>query len=124
MEDNGATQPVQNCWRLWPETMSEEPIIASSRGPLAKVRRAALWVLFAFVGLIRKFVALRRKPQVWLVIRVALRLFGPALVITPLGRRYGWITSVSGPLLFLVAALLVPPRADIRDAHVARELVR
>src|SRR5712692_8695711 len=106
----------------WPETMSEEPIIASSRSPLAKVRRAALWVLFAFVGLIRKFVALRRKPQVWLAIRVALGLFGAALVITPLGRRSGWITSVFGLLLFLVAALLGPTRADTRVDERAREL--
>src|SRR5260370_15371806 len=104
MEDNGATQPLPNCWRSAPETMSEEPIIASSRGPLAKVRRAALWVLFAFVGLIRKFVALRRKPQVWLALRVALGLFGAALVIAPLGPRGGWITSVVGLLFFLVPA--------------------
>ena len=122
MEDNGATQPLPNRWRSAPETMSEEPIIASSRGPLAKVRRAALWVLFAFVGLIRKFVALRRKPQVWLAIRVALGLFGAALVITPLGRRSGWITSVFGLLLFLVAALLGPTRADTRVDERAREL--
>src|SRR5260370_33546247 len=106
MEDNGATQPVQNCWRLWPETMSEDTIIASSRGSLAKVRRAARWVLFAFVGLIRKFVALRRKPQVWLAVLVALGLLGAALVIAALGRRSGWISSVVGLLLFLVAALL------------------
>src|SRR5260370_7654797 len=109
MEDNGATQPLPNCWRSAPETMSEEPIIASSRGPLAKVRRAALWVLFAFVGLIRKFVALRRKPQVWLALRVALGLFVAALGLAPLARPSGWLTSVLRLPLLLAPAPLSPP---------------
>lgn len=105
-------------WRL----MSEEPIIAGRESGLARLRRAALWVLYAFVLLIPKFLALRRKPRVWLAIRVALGVFGAALVIAPLGRRSGWINAVFGLILFLVAALLGPTRADTRVDERAREL--
>lgn len=102
--------------------MSEEPILAGRESALARLRRAALWVLYALVLLVPKFLALRRKPRVWLAIRVALGVFGATLVIAPLGRRAGWITAVFGLLLFLVAALLGPTRADTRVDERVREL--
>lgn len=102
--------------------MSEELMVANRESLLARVRLAALRVLYAFVLLVPRFLALRRKPQVWLAIRVALGVFGAALVITPLGRRSGWITAVFGLVLFLLAALLGPTRANTKVDERAREL--
>ncbi len=102
--------------------MSEEPISANAESPPARASRSALRVLFAFASLVPRFLALRRKPRVWLALRLGLGTLGAVLVIAPLGRWSGWMTSAFGLLLFLVATLLGSTRADSRVDERAREL--
>jgi hypothetical protein len=102
--------------------MSEEPILENRESTPARLRRVALRLLYFFVLLVPRFLALRRKPRVWLAIRVVLGMTGAALVIAPLGRHSGWITALIGLLVFLAAALLGSTRANRRVDERAREL--
>jgi len=54
--------------------------------------------------------------------RFALGLFGPALVLLPLGFQYAWLFSIAGVAMFLAAFLLPPARPDTRVPDKAREL--
>lgn len=99
-----------------------EGAAAKSGGTIAKLRRAALRLLFAMVLLIPKTLALRRKPRVWMAMRIALGIIGAMMVMAPLGRTSSWFTGVAGLILFVIAALAGASRADNSVDNRAREL--
>jgi hypothetical protein len=102
--------------------MAEEVSATKSESKIAKLRRAALRLLFALVLLIPKTLALRRKRRVWMAMRVALGIIGAVMVMAPLGRTSSWITGVVGLILFVIAALAGASRADNSVDNRAREL--
>jgi hypothetical protein len=55
-----------------------------------------------------RLLRLHRNPKSWTLFRIALGLFGAALVVLPLGLWNGWITAIFG-MLFFVASILLPP---------------
>ena len=69
-----------------------------------------------------RLLRLHRNPKSWALFRVALGVFGAALVVLPLGLWNGWITAIFG-MLFFVASILLPPAQRESDTdRRAREL--
>ncbi|MBZ5541078.1 MAG: hypothetical protein LAN61_11240 [Acidobacteriia bacterium] len=103
--------------------MNEKPATEKA-GPrfLATLQRLAVGALFALVLLVPRLLRLRRDPRSWLALRVALGVFGAALVVVPLGLWNSWVLSVTGLFLFLAAVLLPPARQDLSLDEKAREL--
>lgn len=95
---------------------------AHSEGNMAKLRRIVLRMLFVLFLLIPKTLALRRKPRVWMAMRIALGIIGAMMVMAPLGRTSSWVMGVLGLMLFVIAALAGASRADNSIDNRAREL--
>ncbi len=87
-----------------------------------RVRRAALFVLFALVLLIPKTLGLRRRPRTWKAIRAVVALLGALLVAVPTGNSWSWITAAIGLALFLAALLVPAARPEKSVDELAREL--
>src|SRR6202158_175723 len=102
--------------------MPEEASDTRLGNMLAKVRRGARRLLSPLMLAIPKTLALRRKPRVWLALRIALGILGAIMVVAPLGRTSSWITGVIGLILFVSAALAGASRADNSVYNRAREL--
>lgn len=77
------------------------------------------------------FLAMRRFPRLlqlhrnqgsWTLLRVAMGIFGAALVILPLGLWNGWFTAIFGLALFVLAVLLPPAELESSTDRKAREL--
>lgn len=90
--------------------------------PGQKLRRVALFALFASVLLIPKTLALRRRRRVWNTLRAAAAITGALLVVVPMGLWSSWLAAAVGLVLFVMALLLDPldPEKSV-DEH-AREL--
>ncbi len=87
-----------------------------------RLRRAALFILFALVLLIPKTLGLRRQPQVWNALRTAVALLGAALVVVPMALTSSWVAAVIGLALFLLALLATPAKPEQSVDERAREL--
>ena len=87
-----------------------------------RLRRAALFVLFALVLLIPKTLGLRRQPQVWNALRTAVALLGAALVVVPMAFASSWVAAMIGLALFLLALLAAPAKPKKSVDERAREL--
>jgi hypothetical protein len=103
-----------------------------STTPTAIAAEAAKFLprLRGFIGAVF-FFALRRFPRLlqlhrnessWALFRVALALFGAALVVLPLSLWHGWMTAIFGLALFVVAILLPPAQLESSTDRKAREL--
>ncbi|MBZ5702461.1 MAG: hypothetical protein LAN84_11515 [Acidobacteriia bacterium] len=103
--------------------MNENPAAEKpAAGSPATLKRLAVAALFALVLLLPRLLRLRRDPRSWFALRVALGVFGAALVVVPLGLWNSWLLSVTGLCLFLAAVLLPPARQDLSLDDKAREL--
>ncbi len=69
-----------------------------------------------------KLVQLHRNEKSWVLFRVALGVFGAALVVLPLGLWNGWLTAIFGLLLFVTSILLPPAETESATDLKAREL--
>ncbi len=69
-----------------------------------------------------KLVHLYRNEKSWTLFRVALGIFGAALVVLPLGLWNGWLTAIFGLLLFVTSILLPPAQTESATDLKAREL--
>ncbi len=79
----------------------------------------------AFFFALRRFprlVQLHRNESSWALFRVALACIGAAVVVLPLSLWNGWITSIFGLVLFVVAILLPPAQLESSTDRKAREL--
>ncbi len=90
------------------ETRPDSPVAAAPEPLGARLRRAALAVLFAAILLIPKLLRVRRDPHAWLAFRFVLALLGAALVVVPLGLWNSWLAALCGLVLFMIAVLLGP----------------
>jgi hypothetical protein len=80
---------------------------------------AAVFLLFQRFP---KLIQLHRNEQAWGLMRVALGLFGAALVVLPLSLWSGWITAIFGLALFLLSILLPPAETESDTDRKARDL--
>ena len=69
-----------------------------------------------------KLLQLHRNEKSWTLFRIALGIFGAALVVLPLGLWKGWLTAIFGLLLFVTSILLPPAETESATDLKAREL--
>jgi hypothetical protein len=87
-----------------------------------RLRRGALWLIFALVLLIPKLNRLRRRPRLWNFVRVLTVFAGAAILVLGGARGYYVSAVVLSALMLLFALLAAPERpASSIDAR-AREL--
>src|ERR1700761_6910843 len=78
--------------------------------------------LFLLFQRFPKLLQLHRNEQAWAFMRIALGIFGAALVVLPLSLWSGYITAVFGLALFLLSILLPPAETESDTDRKAREL--
>jgi hypothetical protein len=101
--------------------MKDSTISRLSSGA-ARVRRGALWMIFALVLLIPKLNRLRRQRRAWNFVRIAIGFAGAAILGEGVARGHVPWLLVVGALMLLFALLLGPERSTLSvDARV-REL--
>jgi hypothetical protein len=74
----------------------------------ARLRRGALWMIFAVVLLIPKLNRLRRATRAWNFARIFLAVAGAAMLVLGSGRGHAMALLVAGTLLLLLALLWTP----------------
>jgi hypothetical protein len=80
---------------------------------------AALFLLFQRFP---KLLQLHRNEKAWGLMRIALGIFGAALVVLPLSLWSGYITAIFGLGLFLLSILLPPAETESDTDRKARDL--
>jgi hypothetical protein len=97
--------------------------VAATHEPFGtRLRHAVTAALFAAVHFLPKLLQVRRNASTWFALRLALGLFGAALVILPLSFGNYLILPIVGLALFLAATLLPPAPQGVTDEEIAREL--
>lgn len=104
--------------------MSTSPTAISREDlrPLQKARGFVSAALFLVIHRSPRLLQFHRNERSWTLFRVALGLFGAALVVLPLGLWNGWITAIFGLMLFVTSILLPPAEAESETDRKAREL--
>jgi len=77
---------------------------------------------FLFIQRSPKLLQLHRNEKSWTLFRIALGIFGAALVVLPLSLWKGWLTAIFGLLLFVASILLPPAETESATDLKAREL--
>lgn len=78
--------------------------------------------LFLLFQRFPKLLQLHRNEQAWGFLRIALGIFGAALVVLPLSLWSGYITAIFGLAMFLLSILLPPAETESDTDRKAREL--
>ena len=105
--------------------MSTTPTTITSddeESALLRLREFFGAVFFLIVRRFPRLLRLHRNEKSWALFRVALGLFGAALVVLPLGLWNGWITAIFGMLFFVTSILLPPAQLESDTDRKAREL--
>jgi len=104
--------------------MSTTPT-AIATGDLSSFQRVRNFVgaaAFLFIQRSPKLLQLHRNEKSWTLFRIALGIFGAALVVLPLSLWKGWLTAIFGLLLFVTSILLPPAETESATDLKAREL--
>lgn len=104
--------------------MSTTPT-AIATGELNSLQRLRNFVgaaAFLFIQRSPKLLQLHRNEKSWTLFRIALGIFGAALVVLPLSLWKGWLTAIFGLLLFVTSILLPPAETESATDLKAREL--
>ncbi|MFQ5777918.1 MAG: hypothetical protein ACE5IP_07915 [Terriglobia bacterium] len=102
--------------------MAEGPETREPTAVSARLRHAGLFVLFSLVLLIPKTLGLRRRPNLWNVLRLVGAAAGALLVAS--GDAFGvpGLATAAGALLMVLAFLVRPAREGESVDEQAREL--
>ena len=91
-----------------------------------RLRRGALWVIFALVLLIPKAIRLRRRRRAWNIIRVLAAFVGAGMLVLGAARGYDATPIVAGAILLALGLLVRAARTERSTASSvdarAREL--
>jgi hypothetical protein len=104
--------------------MSTTPT-AIATGDLSSFQRLRNFVgaaAFLFIQRSPKLLQLHRNEKSWTLFRIALGIFGAAVVVLPLSLWNGWLTAIFGLLLFVTSILLPPAETESATDLKAREL--
>src|SRR6202142_1577236 len=96
-------------------TAGEETWLQRSKGFLGAV-------FFLLMQWSPRLLQLHRNEKSWTLFRVALGVFGAAVVVLPLSLWTGWITASFGLLMFLVSILLPPAETESPTDRKAAQL--
>jgi hypothetical protein len=106
--------------------MNTDSPISPWRAAGARLRRGALWVIFALVLLIPKVNRLRRQRRAWNLVRILMAFAGAAMLTFGVARGHALTLLVAGVLMLLFALLVAPERPAFSSASSidarAREL--
>jgi hypothetical protein len=104
--------------------MSTTPNVISveDENLLQRIKGACGAALFLVIQSSPKILKIYRNEQSWTLLRVALGLFGAALVILPLSLWHGYFTAVFGLAFFVLSILLPPAELESATDRKAREL--
>jgi uncharacterized membrane protein len=106
--------------------MNTDSPISPWRAAAARLRRGALWVIFALVLMIPKVIRLRRQRRAWNLVRILMAFAGAAMLTFGAARGHALALLVAGVLMLLFALLLTPARSEFSSASSidarAREL--
>lgn len=87
-----------------------------------RLRRGALWLIFALVLLIPKVNRLRRRPRLWNLVRTVLAFAGAATLAVGIARGHYASMIAASALMLLFALLAAPDRPRLSIDARAREL--
>jgi hypothetical protein len=102
--------------------MTPTAIAAEQENLLQRVKSAFGAGFFLLIQRSPRLVQLYRNERSWSLLRVAMGIFGAALVILPLSLWHGYFTAVAGMVLFVVSILLPPAELESATDRKAREL--
>jgi len=102
--------------------MSTDSRISPLRAGLARLRRGALWLIFALVLLIPKMNRLRRHTRAWNFGRLIAGVAGATMMAWGAAREHKFATLAIGALVLFFALLLTPERREISMDERARQL--
>jgi len=104
--------------------MSTTPtaITAEQENLLQRVKGTIGAALFLLIQRSPKLLEFHRNEQAWSLFRVALGLFGAALVVLPLSLWHGFFTALIGLSLFVLSILLPPADLESATDRKAHEL--
>lgn len=91
------------------------------RAAAARLRRGALWVIFALVLMIPKVIRLRRQRREWNLVRILMAFAGAAMLAFGVAREHTLTLLLAGALL-LLALVVTPERPAFSIDARAREL--
>jgi hypothetical protein len=86
------------------------------------LRQVFIGALFAVVLLVSRILHVRRNAKSWLLLRILLGIAGAMLVIFPVGLSNGYVVSLAGLAMFVLAILLPPAKPGTSADDKAREL--
>jgi hypothetical protein len=104
-----------------PDSMKESSSSVLGAGA-ARLRRGALWLVFALVLLIPKVNRLRRRRTAWNIIRVLVALAGAAMLVIGAVHGYAVMPLIAGAILLLFALLVRAARSEVSVDARASEL--
>jgi hypothetical protein len=95
---------------------------SQTQGSGGTVRHLLVGALFAAVLLVAKILHVRRNAKSWLFFRILLGIAGAALVVFPVGLSNGYVVSLAGLAIFVLAILLPSAKPGTSADEKAREL--
>lgn len=102
--------------------ISEKDAISPLRAGAARVRRGALWVIFALVLLIPRANRLRRRRKTWNFVRLVIGIAGAGMLAIAATRAHSPGLIVAAVLMLLSALLAAPKSPEFSVDARAREL--
>jgi hypothetical protein len=88
----------------------------------ATIRNSFIGALFAVVLLVPSILHVRRNTKSWVLFRILLGIVGAALVLLPVGVSNGYVVSLIGLAIFVLAILLPAAKPGTSADDKAREL--
>lgn len=101
---------------------ASSPTNFESQRSATTLRNVFIGALFAVVLLVPKILHVRRNSKSWMLFRLLLGTAGAALVVVPVGMANGYIFSLVGLAMFVLAILLPPAKPETSVDDKAREL--
>jgi hypothetical protein len=99
-----------------------EPAISVLRSGADRLRRGALWVIFALVLIIPRVNRLRGRRRAWNFVRLIVALVGAAMLVFSAAHGYALGSLIAGALMMLFALVMRAARSEASIDARAREL--
>jgi hypothetical protein len=103
-------------------SVTSSPADSQTQGSGGTVRHVLIGALFAAILLVAKILHVRRNAKSWLFFRILLGIAGAMLVVFPVGLSNGYVVSLAGLAIFVLAILLPSAKPGTNTDDKAREL--
>jgi hypothetical protein len=96
--------------------------ISPLRAGAARLRRGVLWLIFGLILLIPKVNRLRRRRELWKLVRLFMACAGAVIVALNTTHWHSLVLLAAGALMLLFALIVAPERTELSVDARAREL--